>query len=90
MSLLAIPAAPDDRVDVDNGQVPGEMVRGVIQDAAHRRDRAAHHSFHAVGRADKMAFVDAVIETRDANHAQQICRALIVGGHPTQIMEDSF
>jgi threonine dehydratase len=38
----------------------------------------------------KMAFVDAVIETRDANHAQQICKALIVGGHPTQIMEDSF
>ncbi|MES2252732.1 MAG: threonine ammonia-lyase [Pseudomonadota bacterium] len=38
----------------------------------------------------KMAFVDAVIETRDANHAHQICRALIEGGHPTQIMEDSF
>lgn len=38
----------------------------------------------------KMGFVDAVIETRDANHAQQICRALIVGGHPTQIMEESF
>lgn len=38
----------------------------------------------------KMASVDAVIETRDANHAQQICKALIADGHPTQIMEDSF
>ena len=38
----------------------------------------------------KMAYVDAVIETRGANHAQQICKSLIEGGHPTQIMEDSF
>ena len=38
----------------------------------------------------KMSFVDAVIETRDANHAKQICKALIEGGHPTIIVEESF
>ena len=36
------------------------MFRRVIQDLANRRVRAAHHAFHAVSRADVMAFVDAL------------------------------
>lgn len=38
----------------------------------------------------KMACVDAVVETRDANHANLICKALIEGGFPAKVMEDSF
>ncbi len=36
----------------------------------------------------KMAYVDAVVETRDAEHAQTICKALIEGHFPTTICED--
>ena len=40
------------------------MFGGVIEDAPHRRVRAPHHPFHAVGRADEMAFVDAFLAAR--------------------------
>lgn len=36
----------------------------------------------------KTAYVCAVIETRDANHANMICKALIENGYPTKIIED--
>lgn len=36
----------------------------------------------------KMAYVDAVVETRDAKHAESICDALIEGGFPTSLCED--
>lgn len=38
--------------------------------------------------AVKMAFIHAVVETRDATHAEEIRNALIAGGFPTRIMED--
>jgi threonine dehydratase len=38
----------------------------------------------------KIAYVDAVIETRDVNHAQLICKTLIDAGYQTKIMEDSL
>ncbi len=36
------------------------MVLGVVQDAAQGRVGPAHHALHAVGRADEVAFVDAL------------------------------
>lgn len=36
----------------------------------------------------KMAYVDAVVETRNAQHASLICQALIEGGFPTTINEE--
>ncbi|MDP3371558.1 MAG: threonine ammonia-lyase [Candidatus Paracaedibacteraceae bacterium] len=38
----------------------------------------------------KTAYVCAVVETRDANHANMICKALIESGYPTKIVEDSL
>ncbi len=38
----------------------------------------------------KMGYVDAMVETRDANHANLICKALIENGFPAKVMEDSF
>jgi threonine dehydratase len=38
----------------------------------------------------KMAYVNAVVETRDTHHAHTICQALIDGGFPTTIGEDSL
>ncbi len=38
----------------------------------------------------KMGYVDAMVETRDANHAHLICKVLIENGFPAKVMEDSF
>jgi len=38
--------------------------------------------------AVKMAFIHAVVETRDANHAEEIRQSLIAGGFPTVIVEE--
>ena len=51
------------------------MVLGVVQDAAERRVGPAHHPFHAVGRADEVALVDA---PRPAAADEEV---LVVVGH---------
>ena len=45
---------------VDQRQLAAELLLGIVQDAAERRIGPAHHAFHAVGRADEVAFVDAL------------------------------
>ena len=55
----AVVAWPDHGQHVDQRQLAAEMVLGIVQDAAERRVGPAHHPFHAVGRADEVALVDA-------------------------------
>src|ERR1035438_3595843 len=58
---FAVVATPHHRVDIDDGQMFREMFGSVVENAPHRRVRASHHPFHAVGGADEMAFVDAFL-----------------------------
>ena len=55
----AVVARSDHGEHVDQWQLGAELVLGVVQDAAQGRVGPAHHPFHAVGRADEVAFVDA-------------------------------
>ena len=49
----------DDGLDVDDGQVRGEVLAGVVEDAADGRLGAAHHALHAVDGAEEVGAVDA-------------------------------
>src|SRR5438270_8069778 len=55
-----IRSAPDHCEHVNDGKVPEEPIRGVIEYIAHRVFGATHDSFHAVNRAQIMAAVDAL------------------------------
>ena len=76
----AVFAPANHRVNIDDGEMLGEVFGGVIQDAADRRVRPAHHAFHAIGRADVMALVDAF-------HAAGAYKdVLVVVGHADDFM----
>ncbi len=57
---LELPAAVDAHhgLHINDGQVGGEVVRGIVKDFPDRRVGTSHHPFHTVGGADEMAFVD--------------------------------
>ncbi len=77
------------RFKIEINDVPGilgkltqiiERTGGNIFEISHQR------VFDHVG--IKMAFVHAVVETRNALHAQEISRALVAGGFPAHIIEE--
>ena len=65
----------DHRQDVDEGQMLGEVVGGVVEHLADRRIGPAHDALHAVAGAEEVALVDAF---RAAGADEDV---LIVVGH---------
>src|SRR6267378_887587 len=56
----AIRSASDHGEHVNDGEMPQETIRGVIENVAYRVFGAAHDAFHAINRAQVVAAVDAL------------------------------